>query len=42
MGALQLADLIGHDVNLAVSESLLERYYYQPRFRGTSSARCFR
>lgn len=33
MGPLQLADLIGHDVNLAVSESLFERYYYQPRFR---------
>jgi 3-hydroxybutyryl-CoA dehydrogenase len=33
MGPLQLADLIGNDVNLAVSESLFERYYYQPRFR---------
>jgi 3-hydroxybutyryl-CoA dehydrogenase len=33
MGPLQLADLIGMDVNLAVSESLFERYYYQPRFR---------
>ena len=33
MGPLQLADLIGHDINLAVSESLFERYYYQPRFR---------
>jgi len=33
MGPLQLADLIGHDVNLAVSESLFERYYYHPRFR---------
>ena len=33
MGPLELADLIGHDVNLAVSESLFERYYYQPRFR---------
>jgi len=33
MGPLELADLIGNDVNLAVSESLFERYYYQPRFR---------
>jgi len=33
MGPLELADLIGHDVNLAVSESLFERYYYHPRFR---------
>src|SRR5215207_6438901 len=33
MGPLELADLIGHDVNLAVSESLFERYYYQPSFR---------
>ncbi len=33
MGPLQLADLIGMDVNLAVSESIFERYYYQPRFR---------
>jgi 3-hydroxybutyryl-CoA dehydrogenase len=33
MGPLEVADLIGHDVNLAVSESLFERYYYQPRFR---------
>ncbi|QYJ15037.1 Fatty acid oxidation complex subunit alpha [Rubrobacter xylanophilus DSM 9941] len=33
MGPLELADLIGHDVNLAVSESLFERYYCHPRFR---------
>lgn len=33
MGPLQLSDLIGMDVNLAVSESLFERYYYHPRFR---------
>jgi len=33
MGPLQLADLIGNDVNLTVSESLFERYYYPPRFR---------
>ena len=33
MGPLQLADLIGMDINLAVSESLYERSYYQPRFR---------
>jgi 3-hydroxybutyryl-CoA dehydrogenase len=33
MGPLELADLIGQDVNLSVSESLFERYYYPPRFR---------
>lgn len=33
MGPLELADLIGHDINMAVSESLFERYYHQPRFR---------
>ncbi|BBL79246.1 hypothetical protein RxyAA322_11000 [Rubrobacter xylanophilus] len=33
MGPLELADLIGHDVNLAVSESLFERYYCHSRFR---------
>lgn len=33
MGPLELADLIGHDINLAVSESLFERSYFQPRFR---------
>jgi 3-hydroxybutyryl-CoA dehydrogenase len=33
MGPLQLADLIGNDINLTVSESLFERYYYHPRFR---------
>lgn len=33
MGPLQLADLIGMDINLAVSESLYKRSYYQPRFR---------
>ena len=33
MGPLQLAALIGMDINLAVSESLYERSYCQPRFR---------
>jgi 3-hydroxybutyryl-CoA dehydrogenase len=33
MGPLQLADLIGNDINLTVSEALFERYYYHPRFR---------
>jgi 3-hydroxybutyryl-CoA dehydrogenase len=33
MGPLELADLIGNDVNLSVSESLFERYYYPPRLR---------
>ena len=39
MGPLQLADLIGMDINLAVSESLYERSYYQPRFRPSSLQR---
>jgi len=33
MGPLELADLIGQDINLSVSESLYERSYGQPRFR---------
>jgi 3-hydroxybutyryl-CoA dehydrogenase len=33
MGPLELADMIGQDINLSVSESLFERYYYPPRFR---------
>jgi 3-hydroxybutyryl-CoA dehydrogenase len=33
MGPLELADLIGQDINLSVSESLFKRYYYPPRFR---------
>jgi len=33
MGPLELADMIGNDINLSVSESLFERYYYPPRFR---------
>jgi 3-hydroxybutyryl-CoA dehydrogenase len=33
MGPLELADLIGQDINLSVSESLFERYYFPPRFR---------
>lgn len=33
MGPLQLADLIGNDVNLSVSESIYERFYHQARFR---------
>jgi len=33
MGPLELADVIGQDINLSVSESLFERYYYPPRFR---------
>ena len=39
MGPLELADLIGMDVNLAVSESLFERSYYQPRFRPSTLQR---
>ncbi len=39
MGPLELADLIGLDVNLAVSESLYERSYHQPRFRPSSLQR---
>ena len=39
IGPLELADLIGMDVNLAVSESLFERSYYQPRFRPSTLQR---
>jgi 3-hydroxybutyryl-CoA dehydrogenase len=39
MGPLELADLIGLDINLAVSESLYERSYHQPRFRPSSLQR---
>ena len=39
MGPLELADLIGHDINLAVSESLYERSYGQPRFRPSRAQR---
>jgi len=33
MGPFQLMDLIGHDVNYAVTESVWTAYYYEPRFR---------
>lgn len=33
MGPFELMDLIGNDVNLAVSKSLFEAYFYEPRFR---------
>lgn len=33
MGAFALMDLIGHDVNYAVSQSVFEAYYHEPRFR---------
>ncbi|CBJ79271.1 3-hydroxybutyryl-CoA dehydrogenase,phenylacetic acid degradation [Xenorhabdus bovienii str. Jollieti] len=33
MGALQLTDLIGHDVNYAVTESLFHAFHGDPRFQ---------
>ncbi|AJE49162.1 3-hydroxyacyl-CoA dehydrogenase NAD-binding domain-containing protein [Celeribacter indicus] len=33
MGPFTLMDLIGHDVNYAVSQSVFDAYYQEPRFR---------
>jgi 3-hydroxybutyryl-CoA dehydrogenase len=33
MGAFELMDLIGHDVNLAVTKSVWEAYFHDPRYR---------
>ena len=33
MGPFELMDLIGHDVNYAVTESVFKEFYYDPRFR---------
>ncbi len=33
MGPFELMDLIGNDVNYAVTESVFEAFYYDPRFR---------
>ncbi|HEV7415281.1 MAG TPA: 3-hydroxyacyl-CoA dehydrogenase PaaH, partial [Tianweitania sediminis] len=33
MGPFELMDLIGHDVNAAVTRSVFEAYFYDPRFR---------
>lgn len=33
MGPFELMDLIGHDVNYAVSRSVFDAYYAEPRFR---------
>jgi len=33
MGPFELMDLIGHDVNYAVSCSVFDAYYHEPRFR---------
>lgn len=33
MGPFALMDLIGHDVNYAVTKSVFEAYYHDPRFR---------
>ncbi|PCJ81426.1 MAG: 3-hydroxybutyryl-CoA dehydrogenase [Bacteroidetes bacterium] len=32
MGPFQLTDLIGHDVNYAVTESVFKAFYYDPRY----------
>jgi 3-hydroxybutyryl-CoA dehydrogenase len=33
MGPFELMDLIGHDVNYVVTETVWEQFYYDPRFR---------
>jgi 3-hydroxybutyryl-CoA dehydrogenase len=33
MGPFELMDLIGNDVNFAVSQSVFEAFFYEPRFR---------
>lgn len=33
MGPFELMDLIGHDVNYAVTESVFKSFYYDPRFK---------
>jgi len=33
MGPFELMDLIGHDVNYKVTESVFEAFYYDPRFK---------
>ena len=33
MGPFELTDLIGHDVNYAVTESVFKAFYYDPRFK---------
>ena len=33
MGPFELTDFIGHDVNYAVTESVFEAFYYDPRFK---------
>jgi 3-hydroxybutyryl-CoA dehydrogenase len=33
MGPFELMDLIGNDVNYAVTESVFEAFYYDPRFK---------
>lgn len=33
MGPFELTDYIGHDVNYAVTETVFEQFYYDPRFK---------
>ena len=33
MGPFELMDLIGHDVNYKVTESVFQEFYYDPRFK---------
>lgn len=37
MGPFELMDLIGHDVNYAVTESVFREFYYDPRFKPSFS-----
>jgi len=33
MGPFELMDLIGHDVNFAVTRSIFEAFFYDPRYK---------
>lgn len=39
MGPFELMDLIGHDVNYAVTQSVWEAFYYDPRYRPSLTQR---
>lgn len=41
MGPFRLMDLIGNDVNLRVTESIYEQYYFEPRFRPSPLQRAY-
>jgi 3-hydroxybutyryl-CoA dehydrogenase len=37
MGPFELMDLIGHDVNYVVTETVWKQFYYDPRFKPSLS-----